>query len=355
VLALLKAETVNPIAYPLWTVRESRYEVTKRISGPQGRTKETAAKDFIDFLSTIPPKDIQVFSDGSKSESTDGATGGGSVTYQYGHRIDRKVFSLGRNAEVFNAEASAALKGAKAALLAPSAKLATDMWVFLDNLEVAMRLLAPSTGSSQSVFDEFCEVARKWPSRPRLPHTSPGAVRIRWVPGHLNVLGNEEADKAAKEGAALPSPANTVCTLASLKRIARTNARLATSQLWSATAPANYNRLLIRYSTNTDELRLSRAALGRILAARSQHGDFAAYHERFNHDNATLNCSCGRPKSPLHFYFCKKSTVRKLTHKNPTFIAIPWLLGTAKGALELAGWITASKYFTDVCRPHSRE
>jgi hypothetical protein len=183
VLALPKAESVNPIAHPPWTVRESRSEVIEWISCPQGRTKEKSAKDFTDFLSTIPPKDIQVFSDSSKSESTDGATGGGSVTYQYGYRIDRKVFSLRHNSEVFDAEASAALKGAKAALLAPSTKLATDMWVCLDNLEVAMRLLAPSKGSSQSVFDEFCEVARKWPSRPRLPHISPGAVRIRWVPG----------------------------------------------------------------------------------------------------------------------------------------------------------------------------
>ena len=71
------------------------------------------------------------------------------------------MFSLGRNAKVFNAEASIALKGAKAALLAPLAKLATDIWVFLDNLEVAIRLLAPSTVLSQSVFNEFCEVAHK--------------------------------------------------------------------------------------------------------------------------------------------------------------------------------------------------
>jgi hypothetical protein len=125
----------------------------------------------------------------------------------------------------------------------------------------------------------------------------------------LNVLGNEEANKAAKEGAALPSPANIVCTLASLKRIVRTNARIAASQLWSATAPANYNELLVRYSTNTDELRLNRAVLGRILVARLQHSDFAVYYERFNYDNATLNCSYRRLKSPLHFYFCKKSTV----------------------------------------------
>jgi hypothetical protein len=58
VLALPKAESVNPIAHPPWIVWESRYEITERISGPQGRTKEKAAKDFIDFLSMIPPKDI---------------------------------------------------------------------------------------------------------------------------------------------------------------------------------------------------------------------------------------------------------------------------------------------------------
>jgi len=132
---------------------------------------------------------------------------------------------------VFDAEASAALTGAKAALSLPSARFAIDLWVFLDNLEVATRLLGPSTGSSQSIFEEFQEVARRWPLRTRLPHTRPGAVRIRWVPSHLKIPGNEEADRAAKEGAALPPPANAICTLASLKRIAKSAARKAVLQL----------------------------------------------------------------------------------------------------------------------------
>ena len=81
--------------------------------------------------------------------------------YQYGLQIARKAFSLGPNAEVFDAEAIAALRGAELALAAPSARFATDLWIFLDNLEVAMRLLNPFPGSSQLAFEEFREIARK--------------------------------------------------------------------------------------------------------------------------------------------------------------------------------------------------
>lgn len=218
-----------------------------------------------------------------------------------------------------------------------------------------MRLLAPSTGSSQSVFSEFCEVARKWPLRYRLPHTQPGAVRIRWVPGHLDVLGNEEADKAAKEGAALPEPADPICTLASLKRIAKATARESATKLWATTAPANYTELMVRHPKGPELLRLDRKALGHILAARTQHGDFMAYHERFSHSDYTRNCSCGRPKSPLHFFYCKQSTIRKLTRKAPAAEAIPWLLGSVDGAQKLAKWIIDSKYFSTICRQHSRD
>ena len=354
VLALPKAETVNPLAHPPWLVREPRAAIAKRISGPQGRTKESAAKDFLDFLATLPLNDIQVFSDGSKREDTDGATGGGSVTYQGGQQTARNAFSLGYNAEVFDAEAAAALHGARAALESHTARFATDLWVFLDNLEVATRLLAPSASSSQSVFDEFCKVAQQWPLRTRLPHVLPGAVRIRWVPGHLNVPGNDAADAVAKEGAALPAPANALCTLASLKRIAKAAAKAATIKHWAATAPANYTELIIGPSRNSDELLLQRASLGRILAARTQHGDFAAYHNRFNHLNATLDCSCGYPKSPLHFFFCRHSTARELADRAPASEAIPWLLGTATGAKKLASWITDSNYFTDICPRHAR-
>ena len=83
-LSLPRTEQVNPLQVPPLAIRETRADTCRRINAPQGRTKAKAAVDFLEFLPLIPPGDIQVFSNGSKSESTDGATGYGAITYQYG-------------------------------------------------------------------------------------------------------------------------------------------------------------------------------------------------------------------------------------------------------------------------------
>jgi hypothetical protein len=54
------------------------------------------------------------------------------------------------------------------------------------------------------------------------------------------------------------------------------------------------------------ELQPPRPILHHLLAARSGHGDFADYHERFAHEGADLECSCGRRKAPEHFLICDK-------------------------------------------------
>jgi hypothetical protein len=54
------------------------------------------------------------------------------------------------------------------------------------------------------------------------------------------------------------------------------------------------------------ELALPRTTLHHLLAARTHHGDFTAYHQRFNHEDAQLECSCGRDKNPHHIFYCRK-------------------------------------------------
>ena len=46
-----------------------------------GYIKNTAAKDFLAFLPSIPAKDILIYSNGSKIEAMDGSIGAGFIAY----------------------------------------------------------------------------------------------------------------------------------------------------------------------------------------------------------------------------------------------------------------------------------
>jgi hypothetical protein len=108
------------------------------IAGPCGRSITQAAADFQAFFQALPKHNIAIFSDGS--QLADRRTGGGYVGYPASRQITRGAFSLSSNKEVFDAEAEAALlRGAQAALNCTSACFATNLWVFLDNVEVAAR------------------------------------------------------------------------------------------------------------------------------------------------------------------------------------------------------------------------
>jgi ribonuclease HI len=151
-------------------------------------------------------------------------TGAGFAIYQSGKQFLQSSFSLGLNKEVFDAEAEAALAGIKTALKLHTAHFATNLWVCLDNLEVATRLLTPFTGSSQKVFESFQALAATWPKRERFSYTDRGSVRVCWVPGHAHIPENEAADQAAKRGAAMNPPSLTKHSYASLKWQARADA-----------------------------------------------------------------------------------------------------------------------------------
>lgn len=120
---------------------------------------------------------------------------------------------------------------------------------------------------------------------------------------------------------------------------------------WKTNIPASYAQLEIKHAPLfPKELLLSRKALGIILAARTGHGDFTAYHTRFNHAEARLTCLCGSPKTPTHFLFCRILRRRRggLTAGSIDKL-LPDLIGTSEGAISMSKWLENSRFFEEIC------
>ncbi|EFY94393.2 reverse transcriptase, RNaseH [Metarhizium robertsii ARSEF 23] len=154
----------------------------------------------------ISPDELVVYSDGSQLPG--GATGYGYAVHQNSVTICEGSGRLGP-AEVFDAEAAGALEGLRAAVKIPDAS-DNPIVVCLDNLAAATCLRGTALDSSQSAFLKFQEIA-----------AAHGSIHVRWIPGHTDIPGNEQADSLAKAGCALPEPPDAKPTLAYTLRTAK--------------------------------------------------------------------------------------------------------------------------------------
>ncbi|KAI1002761.1 hypothetical protein K3495_g5442 [Podosphaera aphanis] len=198
--------------------------------------------------------------------------------------------------EVHDAEIVGATAALRAAIQAR--RFGEKIFVLLDN-QAAVHAL--QTGKSTSCLQKtriFHHVASKV-----------NAV-VRWVPDHSKITGNEEADeqaRAALEELLAPQTTPEYITLTYLRRLMYQRRQDLIDGWWSKVSPARYKGLDFQMRRRKPpELHLSRRLLHGLLAARTGYGDFAAYHRRFHHENANLECDCGLENSPTHFFRCRK-------------------------------------------------
>ena len=316
-------------------------------------SKETIESDISDAKLT----EIQVYSDGSRVNNSSGY---GYLVKQGRVVVTEGKGAAGRRTEVYDAEIMGAAAGLEAAVNSPAANLASGITVWLDNHAAASLLADGRTAPSRPIESElFRSLKRQWEATPGL--LSKDSVKVRWLPGHADIEGNERADQLAKEGATLPN-CEDIPSQAFLQREAKQWQTAKQTRWWESEAPTSYRHLRLSLHTRRSrklELGLPRQVYGRLLAARTGHGDFKAYHDRFDHVSTTGDCSCGRPTSSVHFFFCRKAKRRwkgwKVARCRGPKATIDWILGTTDGALEFAEFSRETKFFTDVCPSHSAQ
>lgn len=297
----------------------ARVEENQKIKLPPKISKEEAAAKHIQALARMHHSILRVYTDGSRDD--EGNTGAGWVVYQGNRLIASGHGACGKLSEVADAEALAALHGMRDAVrLAPNN--ATDLFLFIDNYSVVQRIAgeASQRGTSAHIIKATRELLLRWKGTAggrQLYHAHPKG-RVRWVPGHCEVQGNEAADSQAKRG----------CK-SDLRLIRDNNLTLAAALRWKKeTLSQDFRTYLDSPDARRKHLQnrsllppkawdlgwiqgLNRAALGRVLAARSGHGDFAEYHQKFRHEDADLLCRfCEAEKSPTHPWTCQNNQKR---------------------------------------------
>ncbi len=196
-------------------------------------------------------------------------------------------------------------------------------------------LAATSARPPALTVQKALETAKWWERLIGLP------VQYHWAKAHSGLLGNEQADRLAKQGAQQPGRPTGGVTLAWAQQQAKDWPTQESARRWHLEAPTRYVELAIQPAPRKGpkELQIARSSLARLVAARTGHGDFAAYRQRFafaDGDNSRNRCSCGALKKPEHFFYCRIARRRYGGPTGPPRRLCPeYLLGDPEGGLPL--------------------
>ncbi len=190
----------------------------------------------------------------------------------------------------------------------------------------------------------------------------------------MGIEGREIADKKAKSHAKTPPNITTqqnvmrkiylkwrcsqeiqeTQSLSNAKRLLKSRKDEAWQQEWQADlslgAAKTYWDLGLKPTTrikSQPELGLKREVLGWLIAARSGHGHFADYHERFGQEETDLRCECGYRRTQLHPFSCPNARPHrdKITSNLGKQLSPDELLGTPEGIKKFSEWALATGLF----------
>ena len=288
------------------------------------------------------------YSDGSRLD--DGRVGAGIhyIDQDLQHPAPDEAAYLGRQQEVYDAElygATQAIQTLTPLALTTRGRPPRDIWVFLDNAAAIQRLQHLGPGPGQRFSALVHRLARQLTQNNIKLH-------IHWVPGHLNVTGNEKADALAKEGATLNTINSTTYSLTWLKRHAKAEVFLDWMDEWDHSTHGRGYEGAPRRQLDPVYKSAARLLTSQILQLRTGHGYFRTYLHRIRPERfASPLCHCGQDRqSPAHLLIhCsafqrQRQALRKEMGTTP--VTSQTLLYTHKGVEKLVPFLQATRVAT---------
>jgi ribonuclease HI len=257
-------------------------------------------------------ENIIIYSDSSKQDSYAGAAA--YISYSIENQ-QLYYWHLNKTAEVFDIELFAIFKSLQQAKsLINTSDTVKNIWIFSDSQAVVQRICKNSKNSGQ-------EISYKLQKEAEFLLTKNIQLHICWVPGHVGIYGNEQADKAAKIAASAGSSQynsyiidcskETDISLTYLKK----SVKKALLQSWynyynSAKKGAKYQNLAIQPAWKPLNLKLktSRIIWSSYIQLKLGHGYFKSYLKRLpDYNSDRCDCDNNSIQSPAHLLLsCSK-------------------------------------------------
>ncbi|KAI0991356.1 hypothetical protein K3495_g16831, partial [Podosphaera aphanis] len=229
----------------------------------------------------VPGREICAYADGSSEGH--GRSAWGFVLKREGTTFFRGS-GIAHGGEVLDAEilgAENALEAALSFVEEEQRKFGDTkqrIHVLLDSQQAVKILITGTSSSSLKDVRSFHALSKT------------AEVFVKWVPGNSGIQGNVEVDSIARS--ALRGLPNLeikpgLLTLAYLRRLMNQRRQALLDDWWEEACPSRYREqdLLMR-RRKPPELALPRRLLRELIAARTGHGNFAAYYRRFQFSDA---------------------------------------------------------------------
>ena len=214
--------------------------------------------------------------------------------------------------EVFDAELFAIEKAFKIAW--ENKQLNTDkVWIFSDNQAAIKRLKNTSLKAGQY----YIQIIRKWAKKFQNIAIQ---LQLEWVPDHMNIKGNELADKAAKKGIELQyiSPESYI-SLAFIKRKIRETGLIDWNNIWleSKSKGKHYKQFECKPNWKSSVKIVKKQIFSSFFQLKIGHGYFKSYLNRASDSYPDVCFICNTKENPEHLLLhCKRySSIRNKLKK----------------------------------------